>query len=124
MADELKRKEKEDNVREYLDKEIVKNDPNDPHTMELDPLGPTSEKITGGHIPFVELGLTPFTLLKQHTVDRFNMIIFENQEILSWGGLKKDWSTQVDVVTVTENIIMEGTDNDPIFIASINIEDS
>ena len=72
MAKELKRKEEEDRIMEALDKEAAQNEP-----MDLDPPGSTSETMTSGHIPFGEVGLTPFTPSKKHTMSHLDTIIFD-----------------------------------------------
>ena len=72
MAEELRRKEEEDKIREYLDQEAAQNDLVDP-----EPLASSSGTITNNHIPFVELGLTPFTPSKKHIEDRLDTIIFD-----------------------------------------------
>ena len=69
---EIKRKEEEDRMRESLDKNASQNEP-----MDLDPPSSISETIISGHIPFGELGLTPFTSSKQHIVSHLDTIIFD-----------------------------------------------
>ena len=54
-------KEEEDKLMEELYQEMAQNEPVDPLTS----LGGT---ITSDNIPFVELGLTPFTLSKKNMV--------------------------------------------------------
>ena len=118
MAEEFKREEEEDRIMESLDKEAAQNE-----LMDLDPLGSTSEIMTGGHIPFGELSLTPFTPSKKHIMAHLDTIIFEKKRNIIMRRSEKilKMGTQVDVVTVTENTIMEGTHKDPKSMASVNI---
>ena len=91
--------------------------------MNLDPPSTTSEKVMSGHIPFVELGFTPFTPSKKHTVARLDTIIFDKTRntMMRRSEKRLKMGTQADVVTVTENTIMEGTHKDRKFTASVNI---
>ena len=106
-----------------MDKEATQNEPNIPQNMDLDPPRTTGETLTGGHIPFAELRLTPFTPSKHHTMDCLGTIIFymtrkaiirSSEKILKMG-------THTIVVTITENTIMEGTHKDSKFTASVKI---
>ena len=75
--------------------------------------------MTGGHIPFGELGLTPFTPSKKHIVARLDTIIFdkERKTIARRSQKRLNMGTQANVVTITESTIMEGTHKDPQFMA-------
>ena len=104
VAEELRKKEEEDKLREELDREINQNDLVYPPAT------------SGGHI-------TPFTPSKKHTVACLDTIFFYRTRKTitrrSEKGLKM--GSQVDVVTVTENTIMEGTHKKPKFMASVNV---
>ena len=91
--------------------------------MDQDPPASSSGTMTNIHIPFGELGLTPFTPSKQHIVARLDTIIFDKSRKTITRRLEKrlKMGTQVDIVTVTECTIMEGTHKDPKFMASVNI---
>ena len=59
----------EDKIREELDQETTHNDPVDPPTS-------SGGTITGGHIRFAKLGLTPFTSSKQYMMACLDTIFF------------------------------------------------
>ena len=94
--------------------------------MDLDPPGPTSETMDDGHINFWELSLTPFTPSKKHIMAHLDTIIFEKKRNIIIRRSEKilKMGTHVDMVTVTENTIMEGTDKDPKSMDLVNIETS
>ena len=89
-----------------------------------DPPAPSSDIIIGIHIPLGELGLVLFTPSKKHTVVNLDMILFEKNKktifIISEKRLKI--GDQPDVVMVTEKNFMQGMNEDPQFLASINIK--
>ena len=115
-TEELKKKEKEDKYKEYLDQDTAQDNP-------VDPLSLASDMIIGGHVPLAELGLFLFTPSKHHIVACLDTIFFErNKKTIvrrSEKILKVD--TQPDVITMTEKNVVEKTNQDPKFLASISV---
>ena len=77
----------------------------------------------GGHIPFTELGLTLFTPSKQHIVACLDTIFYDKTKKTITRRSKK-WlktTTHADVVTVTKNTVMEGTNKHLKFMAYISV---
>ena len=107
------KKEEEERIRE-----ASKNYP-----VDSEPLASSGGTITGDHTPFVVIGLTPFTPSNQHIVDRLNTIgFYKTRNTITRRSQKRlKMGMQTDVVTMTENTIMEGTHKDPKFMASVNI---
>ena len=107
-AEEIKRKEEEDKVREALYQEANQNEPIISQNVDLDPYGTTSETLTGGHVHFEKLGLTSFTLSKHHTMDFLDTNIFNKNRNTIMRRLEKilKMGTYSDAVTVMENEIM------------------
>ena len=91
--------------------------------MDQEPPASSSGTMTDGHIPFGELGLTPFTPSKKHTVScLYTIIVDKSRKTISRRSEKRlNMGTQADVVTVTESIIMEGTHKDLKFMTSVTI---
>ena len=115
VAEELRKKEQEDKDREILEHDTTQDNP-------IDPPSTSSDTITGGHLPLAKLGLVPFTPSKHHTVVCLDTVLFDPKKksiVRRLKGLKV--GTQSDVVTVIEKTIVKLTNQDPIFLASINI---
>ena len=76
-----------------------------------DPPSPSSDTIIGGHVPLAELGLVPFTPSKHHVVACLDMILFNKNKktIVRRSEKRLKISDQPDVVIVTKNTIMQGT---------------
>ena len=99
-----------------MDQEAIQNDP-------IDPPASSSSTITSGHIPFTKLGLTPLTPSKQHTKTCLDTIFYDKtrKTIRRRSEKRLKTTTHDDVVTVTENVVMEGTNKDLKFMASIRV---
>ena len=69
----MRKKEQEDKDGVSLDQYTAKYNP-------IDPLAPSSDTITTGHIPLVELGLVPFIPSKKHVVACLNTIFFDKNK--------------------------------------------
>ena len=91
--------------------------------MDLDPPSTIGEVLTGGHITFEALRVTPFTPSKKHTMAHLDTIIFykTTNTIMRRSKKRLKVGTQDDMAIITENIIMEGTHKEPKFTASVNI---
>ena len=92
----------------------------------MDPPTSSSSMITGGHIPLAKLGLVPSTPSRNHTVAFLDTIFFdkERKNIVRRSEKRLKINTQPYLVTVTEKTVMEHTDKDPIFMTSMNIEET
>ena len=70
ITEELRRKEQEDLDRESQEHNTTQDNPESLPSISGDIL-------TGGHLPIVELGLVPFTPLKQHEVANLENVFFD-----------------------------------------------
>ena len=65
----------------------------------------------------------PFTLSKHHAVACMGTVIFDpkKKSIVQISEKRLKVGTQYDVVTMTEKTVMKDTNQDPVFLASINV---
>ena len=77
----------------------------------IDPPASSGSTITGGHIPFVELVVTPFTPSKQHTFACLDTIFYDKtrKTITRRSEKRLKTSTHADMVIVTENTVRTRT---------------
>ena len=75
--------------------------------------------IIGGHLPFAELGLVPFTPSKQHAVKCMDKVVFDPKQktIVRRSEKKLKVGTQLEVITVTKRAVMKDIDEDPQLMA-------
>ena len=107
----MRKKEKEEKGRESLEKNTTQDNP-------VDHLASSNDTIIGGHIPLFELGLVPLTPSEHHTVACLDIIFFDKSRKTIVRRLEKRLKigTQLDVITVTEKIVVEHTNQDPKFL--------
>ena len=67
---ELRRKEKEEKDRYNHERDVSQENPEDPPSTSRD-------IITGGCLPFVDLGLVPFTPSKKNVVASLDKVFFD-----------------------------------------------
>ena len=79
--------------------------------------------IIGGHVSLAKLGLVPFTPSKHHAVACLDTIFFDKSKktIVRSSEKRLKIGTQPDVITMTEKTVVENTNQDPKFLASVSI---
>ena len=79
--------------------------------------------MTGGHLPFAKFGLVPFTPSKQHAVACLDKVVFDpkHKAIVQRSEKNLKVGTQPEVITINENAIMKGTDEDPQLMDLISV---
>ena len=88
-----------------------------------DPPSTSIDTMTRGYLPFAELGLVPFTPSKLHAVAFLDKLFFDPKwkTIVRRSKKKLKVGIQPKVVTVTERVVMKGTNEDPQQMASISV---
>ena len=116
VVEELRKKEQEDKDRENLDQDTAQDNP-------MHHPAPSSDMITRGNVLLAELVLVPFTPSKHHAVACLGTIFFDKsmKTIVRRSEKMLKIGTQPNTITVTEKTIVEKTNQDPKFLASISV---
>ena len=113
MTEEQRKKDQEELHNENQGQDPTKeNTENIPSTL--------GSILTGGNIPMVELGLVPFTPSKTHEVTKLEDVFFDpKRKSIVWRTEKNlKTSTQPEITTVTERIVVKDVEQYPVHIAS------
>ena len=107
-AKELRTKEQEDQDKENLEQDTIQENIAYPPSK-------SGDIIIGGHLPFAELGLVPFTPSKHHAIACLDKVVLDPKQkpIFQRSEKRLMVGTHPEVVTVTKRVVMKGTDEGP-----------
>ena len=112
----IRRKEQKDKYTESLEQDIGQDNP-------VDPTSTLGNTMKGVHLPLAELRFVPFTLSKHLAVACLDMIFFDPKKkfIVRRSKKRLRTDTRLEVVTVTTNTVVQETNQDLVFLASLTV---